>query len=163
MALSVQCAICHEHVNTALFADHFVNNQCVRGNRDSANGSGSTTPNHGKSSDERLLHSSTTGVILGATSTMPIHEGDMVLESAQLKKQFEVQDRELSNGISADQNPSGGLQVHDHLKSASMLKGQFYEDLMDEVSGYCGAFEDGQRTAVPDEDKNVSDNNSKYN
>lgn len=82
--------------------------------------------------------------MLGATSTMPIHEGDMVLESAQLKKQFEAgKDHELMVDGSAKQNPSGGLQVHDHLKSASMLKGQFYEDLMDEVSGYCGAFEDG--------------------
>ena len=37
------------------------------------------------------------------------------------------------------------MLVHDHLKSASMLKGQFsYQDLMmdDDVSGFCGAFED---------------------
>ena len=32
------------------------------------------------------------------------------------------------------------------LKSASMLKGQFYQDLMEDVGGvYCGAFEDGAK------------------
>eukprot|EP00353_Schmidingerella_taraikaensis_P001792 CAMPEP_0185599536 /NCGR_PEP_ID=MMETSP0434-20130131/82776_1 /TAXON_ID=626734 ORGANISM="Favella taraikaensis, Strain Fe Narragansett Bay" /NCGR_SAMPLE_ID=MMETSP0434 /ASSEMBLY_ACC=CAM_ASM_000379 /LENGTH=61 /DNA_ID=CAMNT_0028228985 /DNA_START=524 /DNA_END=709 /DNA_ORIENTATION=+ len=51
---------------------------------------GNRTPNHdhGKSaSEEHLMHSATTGVVmLGATSTMPINEGDIVLDSARLDK-----------------------------------------------------------------------------
>ena len=73
----------------------------MRGNRDSVDGSDSATQNNGKSSDERYLHSATTGVILGGTSTLPMHEGDMVLESAQLKNQFEGQE-ELGNDVNAD-------------------------------------------------------------
>ena len=70
---------------------------------------------------------------------------------------MEAQDRELGQDVSADQNPSGGLQVHDHLKSASMLKGQFYEDLMGEVHGYCGAFEDGQRSTVQGQERDIGE------
>ena len=68
--------------------------------------------------------STTTGVILGATSTMPIETGDgggisNILNSALLNKQ-------LGRGQYYDGASQNGLQVHDHLKSASMLKGQFY-------------------------------------
>lgn len=87
-------------------------------------------------------NSTTTGVILGATSTMPIGEAGEnggisgILNSAMLNKQLMAQEDSHHNGH--------GMLVHDHLKSASMLKGQFYQDLMeDDVGGYCGAFEDG--------------------
>lgn len=80
----------------------------------------------------------------------------MVRDSIKLKNQFEAgEDRELVADGSADQNPSGGILVHDHLKSASMLEGLFYEDLMQEVGGYCGASEDGYLTTVPGNDKDV--------
>lgn len=58
-----------------------------------------------------------------------------ILNSALLNKQLGAPDY--------DQVSQNGLQVHDHLKSASMLKGQFYEDLMEDVNGCCGAFDDG--------------------
>ena len=77
MALSFQCAACREHVEAALFADHFVNNQCIRGNLNA-------TPKIHKVSSDQLLQSTTTGVILGATSTMPVHEGEIILDSARL-------------------------------------------------------------------------------
>ena len=57
-----------------------------------------------------------------------------ILNSALLNKQFAQEDDDAIQTF-----------VHDHLKSASMLKGQFYQDLLIEDGRYCRAFEDGQQ------------------
>lgn len=57
--------------------------------------------------------------MLGATSTMPIHDGEINLDSTRLNKQ-------LQNSQAREDNIQTSAAVHDHLKSASMLKGQFY-------------------------------------
>ena len=57
------------------------------------------------------------------------------------------------------------MNIHDHLKSASMLKGQYYQDLMEDVGGgYCGAFEDGAKnTYRPNNEIAKTDKEQQYN
>jgi len=66
--------------------------------------------------------------------TMRIHDGDLILDSARMQ---------LGQEETA-QADEGDKSVHEYLQSASMLKSsQLYLDLMKDVPGYCGAFEDG--------------------
>ena len=49
------------------------------------------------SQEEGLLQSTTTGVMLGATSTMPINDGEINLDSTRLNKQLQnSQAREIN-------------------------------------------------------------------
>ena len=75
------------------------------------------------------VSTTTAGVILGGTSTMPIElnaenaVGDgigAILNSAMLNKQI------LAGGAGTETETTPGTVLHDHLRSASMLKGQFY-------------------------------------